>query len=577
MPAPGDQHNSYANCFEPPPQRVSEWTAQEIATLQSRLDKQLGPEYISTRPGPSGQKLHYITAEKLIQLANEVFGFNGWSSAIRDIKIDYFDKDERAGKYEIGVTVIVRVTLRDGTYHEDLGFGHTENIKNKYQAFEKAKKAGTTDALKRTLRQFGSLLGNCIYDKAYLSKVTKLKPVPVRFDENALHRHPDYAAKKEPAAAGAIKEEMPAPPMRPPPLPQVEILEAFEDFLVDLDEADFNEGDPDDFDAPDWTDAELSNLHVFDNDNNEVGDAGNNVKYPPAKQLASAGSTGNRGPPDGRPPQQFNHARPAPQRNNAANQNQNQNQIQNQNQNQKPQIHMTPPQSSNSNNNNNNNNNHNNAGPPPGDEPVGFFSARAVKGLPEETLATGKLTPKPGQAFNPRLESPSIPRTPGIDHSTTKPLSKSGQHVPGRKSEETEAFLNNSLAANTAAPGGGGTGNAAGPGRPGLGAGPAAGPKIANVVNPQLDQTRRIGAPISSSPLGNRGQFRPLTVKRPAAGADTANGAGAGVANGNGTSTTTAGRVPLADVPSNRALGAGGNGGGGGPGIGPEAKRQRVS
>ena len=68
---------------------MSEYTAQEIATLQSRLEKQLGPEYISARAGPSGHKVHYLAAEKVITLANEVFGFNGWSSAIRDVQVDF--------------------------------------------------------------------------------------------------------------------------------------------------------------------------------------------------------------------------------------------------------------------------------------------------------------------------------------------------------------------------------------------------------------------------------------------------------------------------------------------------------
>lgn len=68
---------------------MSEYTVREIASLQSRLDKQLGPEYISSRPGAAGQKVHYITAEKCINLANEVFGFNGWSSSIQNIEIDF--------------------------------------------------------------------------------------------------------------------------------------------------------------------------------------------------------------------------------------------------------------------------------------------------------------------------------------------------------------------------------------------------------------------------------------------------------------------------------------------------------
>ena len=62
---------------------------------------------------------------------------------------------------------------------KDVGYGHIENCKGKAAAFEKAKKEGTTDGLKRALRNFGNLLGNCVYDKDYVARVTKLKVAPV--------------------------------------------------------------------------------------------------------------------------------------------------------------------------------------------------------------------------------------------------------------------------------------------------------------------------------------------------------------------------------------------------------------
>jgi DNA repair and recombination protein RAD52 len=129
-------------------------------------------------------------------LANEVFGFNGWSSSIQNIQVDFVDENPQTCKITLGLSVIVRVTLRDGTFHEDIGYGHIENCKGKAAAFEKAKKEGTTDALKRALRNFGNVLGNCIYDKDYLAKVTKLKVAPTKFDEVNLHRHVDYAPKE---------------------------------------------------------------------------------------------------------------------------------------------------------------------------------------------------------------------------------------------------------------------------------------------------------------------------------------------------------------------------------------------
>ncbi|EEP80727.1 predicted protein [Uncinocarpus reesii 1704] len=189
MPAHGDQHRSYsaavnaANPFEPPVQRINVYTAQEIATLQSRLDKRLGPEFLSSRAGPGGQRVHYLSADKCISLANEVFGFNGWSSSIQNINIDF-----------------------------DIGYGHIENSKGKAAAFEKAKKEGTTDALKRALRMFGNVLGNCIYDRDYLSKVTKVKAVPARWDVGELHRHTDFVPIKEElvTAANAPRNDAPA-------------------------------------------------------------------------------------------------------------------------------------------------------------------------------------------------------------------------------------------------------------------------------------------------------------------------------------------------------------------------------
>lgn len=116
---------------------------------------------------------------------------------------------------------------------------------------------------------------------------------------------------------------------------------------------------------------------------------------------------------------------------------------------------------------------------PLGAEAPGFFSARAADRFPQNP---GEAIPLPGAnfRFNPTAESPSIRKTPGIDHQKTRPVAKDLKHVPG----STQS---------TSAP-----------------------PTRTNVTNPHLDATRRVGVPGSPSPLGNRGSFRPLTVgKRP--------------------------------------------------------------
>jgi len=50
---------------------LSAQTAQLLATLQAKLDKKLGPEYISQCPSPSVLcKLTYAEGWKIINLAN---------------------------------------------------------------------------------------------------------------------------------------------------------------------------------------------------------------------------------------------------------------------------------------------------------------------------------------------------------------------------------------------------------------------------------------------------------------------------------------------------------------------------
>lgn len=157
-------------------------------------------------------------------------------------------------------------------------------------------------------------------------------------------------------------------------------------------------------------------------------------------------------------------------------------------------------------------------------ESVGFFSARAVNQLPEDSIQVASNArigaPQGQQAFNPKLESPSIRKTPGIDHSSSKPLSRSGQHIPPPQASQAPAP--GPVHANT---------SSFTPVRPSI---PNSQASRGNVVNPSLDQTRRIGAPMGSgSPLANRGSYRPPTMKRPPPG------------------DTNAGRAPLADLPAN--------------------------
>lgn len=117
---------------------LSDATTLKIAALQAKLNQKLGPEYLSQRPGPGGgPKLTYAEGWKIINLANEVFGFNGWSSNVVSLTTDFIDFNEESKRYTVGTTAIVRVTLRDGVFHEDIGYGMLENSKSKGAALDK--------------------------------------------------------------------------------------------------------------------------------------------------------------------------------------------------------------------------------------------------------------------------------------------------------------------------------------------------------------------------------------------------------------------------------------------------------
>jgi DNA repair and recombination protein RAD52 len=168
-------------------------------TIQRKLNRRLGPEYVSQRPAPGGgPKLTYVEGWKIIGLANEVFGYNGWCSTVTKIETDFVDMDPETRRYNIGITAIVKVTLKDGTCHEDVGYGTGENMKSKGSALDKvrfvmlclwslhcdnllpqAKKEAVTDGVKRALRNFGNLLGLCLYEKSFTREVVKIKPQPV--------------------------------------------------------------------------------------------------------------------------------------------------------------------------------------------------------------------------------------------------------------------------------------------------------------------------------------------------------------------------------------------------------------
>ncbi|KAL1789760.1 DNA repair protein RAD52-like isoform X1 [Sigmodon hispidus] len=192
----------------------SQYTAEEYQAIQRALRQRLGPEYISSRMAGGGQKVCYIEGHRVINLANEMFGYNGWAHSITQQNVDFVDLNN--GKFYVGVCAFVRVQLKDGSYHEDVGYGVSEGLRSKALSLEKARKEAVTDGLKRALRSFGNALGNCILDKDYLRSLNKLpRQLPLEVDLSKAKRE-DFEPSVEQARYNSCRQSE----ERVPPKPQ---------------------------------------------------------------------------------------------------------------------------------------------------------------------------------------------------------------------------------------------------------------------------------------------------------------------------------------------------------------------
>lgn len=116
------------------------FSADEADEIKKLLEKKLSKEQIAYRVGPGGrelfihhilhdvEKVPYLESWRAIEIANSIFGFSGWSSSVINLSQDYvrfivyifllqMDIDSN-GKVSCGVSAVVRVQLKDGSFHE---------------------------------------------------------------------------------------------------------------------------------------------------------------------------------------------------------------------------------------------------------------------------------------------------------------------------------------------------------------------------------------------------------------------------------------------------------------------------
>lgn len=137
------------------------------AKASAELTRKLDPANV--RPAKAfGPKGDYIEGWFVIQEANRIFGFDGWSYTIPECTCVYQAPREigQAKKPGWGVTYTAKVmAIVEGVTREDFGAGHGYDV-DCGLAHESAIKEAVTDALKRALRSFGNPFGLALYDKS---------------------------------------------------------------------------------------------------------------------------------------------------------------------------------------------------------------------------------------------------------------------------------------------------------------------------------------------------------------------------------------------------------------------------
>jgi len=121
------------------------------------LSKKINPKNVTFRPGGGKEQLAYVESWHVIQEANRIFGFDGWSSETLDSKLVY--EDQKLISYIAKVRITVGNVIREGT---GAGHGRMGGVGDKH---ESAIKEAESDARKRALMQFGDQFGLSLYDK----------------------------------------------------------------------------------------------------------------------------------------------------------------------------------------------------------------------------------------------------------------------------------------------------------------------------------------------------------------------------------------------------------------------------
>ena len=90
----------------------SQYSSEEQEAIQRALKARLGPNFISKRPIGGGSHAAYLEGHRAVSLANEIFGYNGWSHSVTQQSIDFVDHHQVSLAQNNGTLKVVSPRFR---------------------------------------------------------------------------------------------------------------------------------------------------------------------------------------------------------------------------------------------------------------------------------------------------------------------------------------------------------------------------------------------------------------------------------------------------------------------------------
>ncbi|KAH9251703.1 hypothetical protein BASA81_010373 [Batrachochytrium salamandrivorans] len=142
-------------------------SAEKLKMFTEKLLVPLNRDEVATRQAGRGGDVVYLETHKAIEKAREIFGLSDLSIEVKSEPQVLFQSSSN-GKSSVCMKAVIRVTLANGCFHEDVGVS-ASNVGDPIEAVKIASKACVSDGIKRALQHLGPALGSCLRDKDFVS------------------------------------------------------------------------------------------------------------------------------------------------------------------------------------------------------------------------------------------------------------------------------------------------------------------------------------------------------------------------------------------------------------------------